>query len=77
MRAPEELWVTVRDAQGIVVLDLRGRLVLGEGCSIFRERWRQLLAANKTRILVNLKDVSRVDSTGIGSLVEAVIETTK
>jgi len=39
-RAPEELWVTVRDVQGIVVLDLRGRLVLGEDCSIFRERWR-------------------------------------
>jgi anti-sigma B factor antagonist len=76
-RATDELHVTTREVQGITVLDLSGRLVLGEGCDTLREHLRQLFAANRNRILLSLRDVARVDSAGVGILVEAVIDTVK
>lgn len=67
------LTVTPRDAAGIVVLDLSGRIVLGEECDKFRKEIKDLLAIRRSRILLNLEDVARIDSTGIGALVEGVI----
>ncbi len=67
------LSINQREAQGVTVLKLSGRLVLGEECDTFREQVKQLLAAGKKKILVNLSGTQRVDSTGIGMLVEAVI----
>ncbi|MEE8202052.1 MAG: STAS domain-containing protein [Candidatus Acidoferrales bacterium] len=71
------LTINEREARGVAVLELSGRLVLGEECNAFREKVKQLLAAGKKKILVNLAEIKRVDSTGIGSLVEAVILTAK
>jgi anti-anti-sigma factor len=66
-----------RDSQGVVILDLKGRIVLGEETGLLREQILNLLAANQKKVLVNLLDVTRVDSAGIGTLVECVILVTK
>ena len=56
---------------GVTVIDLSGRLVLGDGSSLLRETIKSLLAADKKKILINLGDVSYIDSSGLGSLVSA------
>ena len=76
-RPSAQLRVASREVQGVAVLDLNGRLVLGEACNTLRDHLRKLLSEHKTKILINLQNVARVDSAGIGSLVEAVIETAK
>lgn len=53
------------------VLDLEGKLTLGEASSAFRERVRALLGEGHKRLLVNLAGVSYVDSSGVGELVSA------
>ncbi|MBI4466218.1 MAG: STAS domain-containing protein [Acidobacteria bacterium] len=67
------LTISLREAQGVTVLDLAGKVVLGEECNSLREQVKQLLAAGKKKLLVNMSGVTRVDSSGIGILVEAVI----
>lgn len=56
---------------------MSGKLFLGEESFRSRQHLRELLDASKNRILLNLADVDRVDSAGIGILVEAVILTIK
>lgn len=65
------------EKQGVTVLDLSGRIVAGEECNGVREKVKDLLASNQMKILLNLAEVTRSDSTGIGMLVEAVIVTAK
>lgn len=72
-----QLTIEKREVQGVTVVDLNGRLVLGEECARLRETLQQLLAANQKKIVVNLAEVNRVDSSGIGILVEAVVLTAK
>jgi anti-sigma B factor antagonist len=50
-------------------MDAVGRITLGEGSSIFREALRELVAKGQKKILLNLADVSYIDSSGIGELV--------
>jgi anti-sigma B factor antagonist len=72
-----QLTINQRERQGVVILDLNGRLVSGEECESFRKLICSLLASRQLQILVNLADVVRVDSTGIGVMVESVILTAK
>ena len=58
-----------RQAEGVTVMDIAGRITLGEGSSAVRDAIRDLVAAGKTKILLNLGEVSYIDSTGIGELV--------
>src|SRR5215470_15907710 len=58
-----------RDVGGVTVVDLEGRIVLGEGCNSFREKLKVLLAAGKRKIVLNLQDLSYIDSCGLGTLV--------
>ena len=74
-KAPVQLSVNTREVQGVAVLDLSGRLVIGEACNTLREQVGQQLASHRKKILLNLGDVSHVDSSGIGILVEAVVLT--
>jgi anti-sigma B factor antagonist len=76
-KPPEQLRVTARSVQGVTILDLSGKIILGEGCNTLREQMAQLWAAKEAKVLLNLRDVTRVDSAGIGILVEAVVETVK
>lgn len=58
-----------RVVNGISVLDLSGKIVLGEGDLQMKERIKALLADGQRRILLNLGDVSYIDSAGLGSLI--------
>jgi anti-sigma B factor antagonist len=53
----------------VTVVDVAGRITLGEGSSALRETLRDLVAKNQNKILLNLADVSYIDSSGIGELV--------
>jgi anti-sigma B factor antagonist len=60
-----------RQVDDITVLDLRGRITLGEGSRVLRESIRDLLDGGKNRIILNLSDISYIDSSGFGELVAA------
>jgi anti-sigma B factor antagonist len=65
------LQATYRDAGAVTVLDLSGRITLGEGSALLRSTIRELLEDQRFRILVNLGDINYIDSSGIGELVSA------
>ena len=65
------LHATHRDAGEVTVVDLSGRIVLGEGSALMRTTVRGLLADGRKMILLNLADVDYIDSSGIGELVSA------
>ena len=64
------LEVTQREINGICVLALNGRLVLGQESNGFRTVIDNLLASGATRIVINLEQVNYVDSAGLGALIE-------
>ena len=66
-----ELRATYRDAGMITVVDISGRITLGEGSALLRKTVRELLDDQRTRIVLNLADVNYIDSSGIGELVSA------
>jgi anti-sigma B factor antagonist len=60
-----------RQVGEVMVVDVSGRITLGEGSSNLREGIRELLNQGKRKILLNLGEVSYIDSSGIGELVSA------
>lgn len=60
-----------RQVGEITVIDVSGRITLGEGSSNVRETIRELLGKGNRKILLNLGDVTYIDSSGIGELVSA------
>jgi anti-sigma B factor antagonist len=66
-----ELRATYRDAGVITVVDISGRITLGEGSALLRKTIRELIDDNRTKIILNLADVNYIDSSGIGELVSA------
>lgn len=68
-----QLRIGAREIHGVMGLDLNGRIVAGEECDALRGKIRDLLAGGQTTILLNMGEVTRIDSTGIGMLVEAAI----
>ena len=65
------LKTSLRTVDGIAVLDLSGRITLGEGSVILRDSIRDLISKGQKKILLNLGDVTYIDSSGIGELVSA------
>lgn len=63
--------ITTRQVDGVTILDLSGRITLGEGSVMLRDAVRDLLAKGSKHILLNLGDVNYIDSSGIGELVSA------
>ena len=63
------LFATTREFSGIAIVDLSGRISLGDGSALLRTTVRGLLDEGKTRIILNLGDVNYIDSSGIGELV--------
>jgi anti-sigma B factor antagonist len=63
--------VTTRQVDGVTILDLSGRITLGEGSVQLRDAIRDLLSKGSKLILLNLADVNYIDSSGIGELVSA------
>jgi len=62
---------TIRQVDSVTVVDVSGRITLGEGCAQLRELIRDQLTKGNKKILINLADVSYIDSSGIGELVSA------
>ncbi len=63
------LEIARREREGIVILDVGGRLVAGEEATALRDRIRDLAAAGVTQAILNLQGVDYIDSTGLGTLV--------
>ena len=62
---------TIRQVDSVMVVDISGRITLGEGCAQLRELIRDQLTKGNKRVLLNLADVTYIDSSGIGELVSA------
>lgn len=61
--------LTPRQVGDVTVLDAAGRITLGEGSSTFRDNIKDLVAKGHKKVLLNLGDVTYIDSSGIGELV--------
>lgn len=61
--------LTTRQVGDVTVIDAAGRITLGEGASAFRDIIRDLAAKGDKKLLLNLSEVSYIDSSGIGELV--------
>jgi len=60
-----------RQVNGVTVVDMSGRITLGEGSVILREAVKDLLGKGQKKILLNLSEITYIDSSGIGELVSA------
>jgi len=63
------LKITTHEMDGVTVLALDGRIVFGEETSSVRDQVKNLLAAGKKKLVVNMEKVTFVDSTGLGMMV--------
>lgn len=63
------LKITNREVEGIAVVKMEGRIVLGEESNALRESVKTLLADNKKKIVLNMDNVTYIDSAGLGTLV--------
>ncbi len=63
--------VATRQVDGITILDLSGRITLGEGSVTLRDAIRDLVGKGSRKILLNLGNVNYIDSSGIGEMVSA------
>ena len=68
--------LNTRQVGDVTVIDASGRITLGEGASTFRESLRELLRKGNRKMLVNLGDISYIDSSGIGELVSGFTSVT-
>lgn len=71
------LEVQRREVEGIVILDVNGRLVAGVEATDLRRRFTQLADQKVKNVILNLKQVDFIDSTGLGTLVIGHSETEK
>lgn len=60
-----------RVVEGVSILDLSGKIVLGEGDVQIKDRIRDLLSDGQRKVLLNLGDVSYIDSAGLGALISS------
>ena len=63
--------VSNRQVDGVTIVDMSGRITLGEGSVVLRDTIRDLIGKGQKKILLNLGDVTYIDSSGIGELVSA------
>ena len=65
------LTIASREVDGVTVLNLNGRITLGEGSVQIRDAIRDLIGKGQKRILLDLGEVNYIDSSGLGELVSA------
>jgi anti-sigma B factor antagonist len=63
------LKITDRVVDGVTVEALEGRIVLGEESNALREKVKALLAAGQKKVVLNMADVTYIDSSGLGTMV--------
>ena len=64
--------LSTRRADGVQIVDVAGRITAGNAVAAFRQAIRDEVANGHNKILVNLKDVSYIDSSGLGELIMAL-----
>ena len=62
---------STRQVNDVTIVELSGQIKLGEGASVLRDTVKDLLAKGQKNILVNLGDISYIDSSGMGELISA------
>lgn len=72
-----DITITERQAGDITILDLDGKVTIGEGSVALRNEIRRLLGEGKNKILLNLGGVGYIDSSGIGELVSSYTAVSK
>src|ERR1041384_426137 len=72
---PQEAGLTIQErASGsVTILDLNGKLVLGDGDTLLKDKIHSLVFQGRKQIVLNMGDVSFVDSTGLGALVATFV----
>ncbi|MGA2324672.1 MAG: STAS domain-containing protein [Bryobacteraceae bacterium] len=63
------LEIEQREREGVLILDLNGRITVGDGAAALRDTLRELVAAGSRSFILNLHKVDYIDSTGLGAMV--------
>jgi anti-sigma B factor antagonist len=63
--------ITTREVSHVTIVDINGRITLGDETGQLRDTVRKLLAAGKKKIVLNLTNVDYIDSSGVGELVSS------
>lgn len=63
--------ITTREVSQVTIVDLDGRITLGDETEKLRDTIRQLIASGKKKIVLNLTRVEYIDSSGVGELVSS------
>lgn len=63
--------ISTRTVDAVTIVDLGGKLILGEDTEQFRTRMREVILSGAKKILLNMGDVNYIDSSGVGELVRA------
>ena len=63
------LQISERESEGVTIIGLTGRVTLGEESNQLRNRFKEILAQGKTRLVLDLGEVRFIDSAGLGTLV--------
>jgi len=71
-KTPEKMEVSTRQMGDVVVLEVSGRITVGEGNIMLREMVRDVANKGSTKIVLNLSEVNYVDSSGVGELVKSL-----
>jgi anti-sigma B factor antagonist len=66
---PAIMTITTREVSHVTIVDINGRITLGDETGLLRDTVRQLIAADKKKIVLNLAHVDYIDSSGVGELV--------
>ncbi len=69
--------ITNSEVDGVSVVELEGRIALGEETNSLREKLKSLVAAGKKEIVLNVGNIKYIDSTGLGTLVAAHLSAKK
>ena len=65
------LQVSIRESADVAILDLRGKATIGADSKLLRSRLKNLVARGTRKLLLNLEELTQVDSSGVSVVVEA------
>ena len=69
--------ISERETGSVMVLDLSGKITLGDGDALLKDKLHSLMHQGKKKVLLNLANVNYVDSAGLGALVSAYTTVTR
>jgi len=68
-----DLQIAIRESGDVVILDLRGRSTIGCGGELLSSNLQKLVADGKRKLLLNLTDLTQIDSSGLGIIVRSYV----